>query len=236
MADVCFVYKAFGYSKEEIEEQLKELATIVDVTVEEAYLDARISVRCDEADLSRVRIVIGNALYGAVYSDEDETLAKCIVERLKFYGKTLSVAESLTGGMVTDRLVSVPGCSEVLIEGLVTYSNEAKIARLQVDPSAISKFGAVSAVVAREMATGLIKAGADYAVSTTGIAGPGGGTKEKPVGLVYVGIADESKVSANELLFKGDRETVRNLAANTALFLLLKRIVKPTDFENMVIE
>ena len=230
------VYKLFGYSREDIMEKLTEIGGDAEFEVEEKYLDAKITLTCPSSESHRLEILIGNAFYGSIYSDEDESLAKCIIDRLAFYGRTLSVAESLTGGLVTDRLVSVPGCSEVLIEGLVTYSNASKAARLGVDKNALATFGAVSAEVARQMAMGLVKAGSDIAVSTTGIAGPSGGSKEKPVGLTYIGIADEMKVTANELLFKGDREEIRNLAANTALFLLWKRIVKPTDFENMVIE
>ncbi|MBP5405013.1 MAG: CinA family protein [Clostridia bacterium] len=230
------IYKLFGYSREDILEKLAALGESIEAEVEEKYLDAKITLTCRGSDAHRMGVMVGNVFYGAIYADEDVSLAKCIIDRLAFYGRSLSVAESLTGGLVTDRLVSVPGCSEVLIEGLVTYSNASKAARLGVDPKAISKFGAVSAEVARQMATGLVKAGADIAVSTTGIAGPSGGSEEKPVGLTYIGIADEMKVTANELLFKGDREEVRNQAANTALFLLWKRIVKPNDFENMVIE
>lgn len=230
------IYKLFGYSREDIMEKLAEIGGDIGIEVEEKYLDAKITLTCPVTEAHRLGIIVGNAFYGAIYSDEDVSLAKCIIDRLAFYGRSLSVAESLTGGLVTDRLVSVPGCSEVLIEGLVTYSNASKAARLGVDNRALSMFGAVSAEVARQMATGLVKAGADIAVSTTGIAGPSGGSDEKPVGLTYIGIADEMKVTANEFLFKGDREEVRNLAANTALFLLWKRIVKPNDFENMVIE
>ena len=208
----------------------------MDYEAEEKYLDAKITIDCPKTMSNVVSAAVGNAFYGAIYADEDESIAKAIIDRAAFYGKKISVAESLTGGLVTDRLVSVPGCSEVLIEGLVTYSNQAKIVRLGVDPFVIKKLGAVSAEVARQMAMGLIQAGADLAVSTTGIAGPTGGSDEKPVGLTYIGVADEMKVTANELVFKGDREEVRNLAANTALFLLWKRLVKPNDFDNMVIE
>ena len=230
------IFKLFGYTKEDILSKLQEVCAGMDFAAEETYLDAKITIDCPKPMLSVVSAAVGNAFYGAIYSDEDESIAKAIIDRAAFYGKKISVAESLTGGLVTDRLVSVPGCSEVLIEGLVTYSNEAKSKRLGVDPVAIDRFGAVSAEVARQMAMGLIRAGADLAVSTTGIAGPTGGSKEKPVGLTYIGVADDMKVTANELVFKGDRTEIRNLAANTALFLLWKRLVKPNDFDNMVIE
>ena len=236
MENKPLIYKLFGYTEEDILGKLSNICIGMEYSVEEKYLDAKIVINCPEAISDVIGTKIANAFYGAIYADEDESIAKAIIDRLTFYKKKISVAESLTGGMVTERLVAVPGCSEVLIEGVVTYSNEAKIARVGVDPVAITKLGAVSAEVARQMAIGLIKSGADLSVSTTGIAGPGGGSKEKPVGLTYIGVADDMKVTANELLFQGDRETIRNLAANTALFLLWKRIVKPNDFENMVIE
>ena len=243
------IYKIFGFSKEEILEKLskafsgdsmllklKQSIDELHYEAEEEYLDAKVIIDCPTSISDAVASEIGNSFYGAIYADEDTSLAKSIIDRAAFYNKKISVAESLTGGLVTDRLVSVPGCSEILIEGLVTYSNESKMKRLGVDPLAIRKFGAVSPEVARQMATGLIKTGVDLAVSTTGIAGPSGGSKEKPVGLTYIGVADEMKVTANELVFEGDRERIRNLAANTALFLLWKRLIKPNDFDNMVIE
>ena len=242
-------FKLFGYAKEDILAKLEAIRTAADIgyrlgqmgadlyyEAEETYLDAKITLDSPKNMVDAVSYEVGNAFYGAIYADEDQSLAKSIIDRAAFYGKKIAVAESLTGGLLTDRLVSVPGCSEVLIEGLVTYSNESKSNRLGVDPYAIGKFGAVSAEVARQMATGLIRAGADLAVSTTGIAGPTGGSAEKPVGLTYIGVADDMKVTANELVFQGDRERIRNLAANTALFLLWKRLIKPNDFDNMVIE
>ena len=235
MSEKALVVKAFGYSEREVLEKL-ECFTAGSVRVEVHALDAMISILCKEEDESDCYAYLCNAFKGAIYADEEKSLAQAVLERLTLYGKTLSVAESLTGGLVTDRLVSVPGASEVLIEGLVTYSNASKIARLGVNEFSLRAHGAVSSDVAKQMAKGLIDAGADYAVSTTGIAGPGGGTKEKPVGLTYIGIADEASVDATECLFEGDRNEVRNAAANTALFLLWKKIVKPNDFDTMVIE
>ena len=228
-------FKVFGYPEQEIRKSLTEIR-VTPIVVEENCLDAKIVFTVDPSE----REVVIEAFYrqfpGSVYSDQDQTLASAVVERLRLYGKTLSVAESLTGGMVTSALVDVPGASECLKEGVVTYSNEAKVARLGVNVQTLAEFGAVSSQVACQMATGLIRTGVNLAVSTTGIAGPSGGSAVKPVGLVYIGVADEVKCTATECRFEGDRQRIRTLATNTALFLLWKKSIKPIDFDNMVIE
>ena len=236
MSEKTLVFKVFGYGAEQIKEKVATFAGAISVSVDAADLDAKIEIVCDEEKESDCCFFAYDAFKGGIYADDDVSLAKAVLDRLTLYGKTLSVAESLTGGLVTEHLVSVPGASEVLIEGLVTYANASKIRRLGVNEYSIRSLGAVSAEVAKQMAKGLIAAGADYAVSTTGIAGPGGGTKEKPVGLTYIGIADETGVSATECVFSGDRNEIRRSAANTALFLLWKKIVKPNDFDAMIIE
>ncbi|MCR4725729.1 MAG: CinA family protein [Clostridia bacterium] len=236
MSEKTLVFKAFGYDEEGIKEKLASLSAAKSLVVVASCLDAKIEIVCEEVKEVECYSFVYNALKGAIYADEDITIAEAVLDRLALYGKKLSVAESLTGGLVTDRLVSIPGASEVLIEGLVTYANESKINRLGVNEFSIRAHGAVSSDVAKQMAQGLIAAGADFAVSTTGIAGPSGGTKEKPVGLTYIGVADENGVSATECLFEGDRSEIRNSAANAALFLLWKKIVKPNDFDTMVIE
>ena len=140
---------------------------------------------------------------------------------------TISTAESCTGGMISSNLVSYPGISEVFLEGAVTYSNEAKMRTLQVKQDTLKQFGAVSEQTAKEMAEGVAKrAGADVAVSTTGIAGPGGGTKDKPVGLVYIGVYCNSEVKAYRNIFDGDRMQVREKATMKALELLKENITK----------
>ena len=229
------IFKIFGYTEKEIRKLLSDQG-ITPMMVEEYCRDAKVVVTCEEAMREEVSFTVCSLFRGCLYSEEDITLAQAVLDRLMLYRQTLSVAESLTGGLVAAKLVSVPGCSECLMEGLVTYSNESKIARLGVNRSTIETFGAVSSQVACQMASGLIRTGVDFAISTTGIAGPGGGSEEKPVGLVYIGVADEMKCNATECRFEGSREEIRNLAANTAIFLLWKRIVKPIDFDNMVIE
>ena len=136
-------------------------------------------------------------------------------------GRTVATAESCTGGLVSARLVDWPGASSFFLEGAVTYSNKAKIVRLDVRPETLKKHGAVSAETAREMAAGIaLGAGADVGVSTTGIAGPDGGTDEKPVGLVYVGIYSSGKASAERFLFTGTRNEIREATTRNALRML----------------
>lgn len=140
-------------------------------------------------------------------------------------GLTVSTAESCTGGMVASKLIVYPGVSEVFKEGAVTYSNEAKIKRLGVDKKTLDNFGAVSYETAVEMAQGIAReADTDVAIATTGIAGPGGGTIDKPVGLVYIGIKIKDKTIVKKFKFKGNRETIRAQATFSALEMLKKEL------------
>ncbi|MFA6506187.1 MAG: nicotinamide-nucleotide amidohydrolase family protein [Treponemataceae bacterium] len=134
---------------------------------------------------------------------------------------TIATAESCTGGLVSAHLVDWAGASAFFLEGAVTYSNNSKIARLDVKPETLAQFGAVSVETAEEMAEGIARrSGADAGVSTTGIAGPDGGTAEKPVGLVYVGVYVNGFVSAERCFFKGTRNEIREHATLKALCLL----------------
>lgn len=228
-------FKVFGYPEQEIRKMLADIR-VTPILVEVKSLDAKIVFTVETFERDMITEAFYRQFSGAVYADHDETLAGAVVERLRLFGKTLSVAESLTGGMIASALVDIPGCSECLMEGIVTYSNASKIARLGVNAQTLAQYGAVSSQVACQMALGLIHTGVNLAVSTTGIAGPGGGSAEKPVGLVYIGVADEVKCTATECRFEGSRQEIRLLAANTALFLLWKKSIKPIDFDNMVIE
>ncbi len=229
------IFKVFGSTEQEVRKALSD-AGITPLLVEVDCLDAKIVVTCEDRQKDDLAVRIYGVFPGCVYREGEGTLAETVLERLRLYDQTLSVAESLTGGMIASALVDVPGCSECFMEGIVSYSNQAKISRLGVNRATLDTFGAVSKQVACQMASGLLREGVNYAVSTTGIAGPGGGSEEKPVGLVYIGVADEVKCSATECRFEGSREEIRRLSANTALFLLWKRLVKPIDFDSMVIE
>ena len=165
-----------------------------------------------------------------IYGEDDDDLAKVVLNRLQNKKLTLATAESCTGGLVTAALVAVPGSSEVLREGLITYSNEAKITRLNVDSSLIETHGAVSAQTAAAMAEGAARtSNADIGLSTTGIAGPGGGTPEKPVGTVFIGLyIKERGTQTLALSLPGERNTIRERAAMQALNFLRKMLYAKT--------
>lgn len=140
---------------------------------------------------------------------------------------TISTAESCTGGMIASRLINYPGISDAFLEGAVTYSNEAKMRTLKVKKETLDAVGAVSEETAREMALGIAeRTGSDISVVTTGIAGPGGGTKDKPVGLVYIGLYYKGKVKAYRHVFSGDRKEVRTKAAVEALDKVRRAILE----------
>ncbi len=153
-----------------------------------------------------------------IYSINDEKLEEVVVKILKDRGKTIALAESCTGGMISARITDIPGASKVFQQGAVTYSNKSKVNSLGVEEDALIKFGAVSHEVARQMAEGIRRvSGSDLGLSVTGIAGPGGGTESKPVGLVYIGLADEKGVNSWEYKFTGNRDSVRQITVLSAL-------------------
>ena len=162
-----------------------------------------------------------------VYGEDDEKIEEVVSKLLIDRNIKISTAESCTGGMIASRLIGVPGVSEVFLEGAVTYSNEAKMRTLNVKEQTLKKFGAVSAETAMEMAEGIAKrTGSDISVVTTGIAGPGGGTEDKPVGLVYFGLYYKEKTYTYRYVFNGDRNKVRLKAAVTALDLVRRHILQ----------
>ena len=150
-------------------------------------------------------------------------VAEAVVNKLKDAGMTVTTVESCTGGLLSATLVDVSGASDVFYQGVVTYANEAKVRLVGVKEATLQAHGAVSEETAREMAEGGAKAAnADAALAVTGIAGPGGGTKEKPVGLVYIGCYVNGKTIVKKNLFTGNRREVREQAVETALKLLLE--------------
>ena len=159
---------------------------------------------------TEIRSRLGNNIYG----EGNITLEDVVGEMLVNKKLTIATAESCTGGMVASSLINYPGISSAFIEGAVTYSNDAKINRLGVKKETLDKYGAVSSEIAAEMAQGIAKtAGTSIGLSTTGIAGPGGGSDEKPVGLVYVGLYMKGKVKTKMLKLSGDRQKVRASAS-----------------------
>jgi nicotinamide-nucleotide amidase len=154
-------------------------------------------------------------------------LEEKIGDALKSRGWKLCTAESCTGGLLAGRITKVPGASEYFDRGFITYSNESKIELLGVSPVNIEKLGAVSDVVALEMAEGAIRASAaNVAISITGIAGPTGGSREKPVGTVYIACVTPEGTVVERYNFTGSREEIRNQSVDAALALLWKKIQK----------
>lgn len=157
-----------------------------------------------------------------IYTEkEDESLEMAVVKILKKKKMTLTTVESCTGGAIAARIVNVPGASEVLMQGFVTYSNEAKHKLVGVKKKTLKEFGAVSTQTAIQMAEGGCKVtDSDVAISVTGIAGPGGGTKKKPVGLVYIACTCKGKTIVKEFHFNGDRTEIREQSVAQALILI----------------
>jgi nicotinamide-nucleotide amidase len=175
----------------------------------------------DEAD-KVVRTEIGDA----VFATDDKNLEEVLVRLLTEKKQTLATAESCTGGLLANRITNVPGASSVLLAGYVCYANEAKTDILGIDPKMMEKHGAVSEEVARSMAEGARKrARSTYALATTGIAGPDGGSAEKPVGTVYLALADENGTKVRKLFFPSDRETFKQLVAQVAFEMLRRKLI-----------
>src|SRR6266436_4220080 len=170
--------------------------------------------------------IIKSTLGPSVFSAADETLEEVIVKLLVRRNQTVAVAESCTGGLLANRITNVPGASAVFLAGYVCYANQAKTDMLDVDPQLIEKDGAVSEPVARALAEDARAcARADYALATTGVAGPSGGSPEKPVGTVYLALAASGETITKKFFFPTDRETFKQIATQAALELLRRRLI-----------
>jgi nicotinamide-nucleotide amidase len=168
---------------------------------------------------------IETALGDAVFAFRGETMEEVVGLKLSVAGFTVAVAESCTGGLIAQRLTDIAGSSKYFVEGVVSYSNASKTRLLGVDPKLILAEGAVSAPVAEAMAEGVReRAGTDFGLAVTGIAGPGGGTEAKPVGLVYIALADDAHTEHRKLNLPGDRHLVRWRASQAVLDLLRRRL------------
>ena len=216
----------YGIGESVLETTVKDLFTEGDIFYEFLVKDYGTLIRLqtkieNKKNVAKIVKKLYNRISEFIIGEDNDRIENTIYEYLNSGKKplTISTAESCTGGMIASKLIEVPGISENFVEGIVSYSNEAKIKRLKVKKETLEKYGAVSEEVAREMLAGLKT---DIGISTTGIAGPDGGTKNKPVGLVYIGIKvkDEVKVFKREL--KGDRNKIRQRAMMHALYNLLK--------------
>jgi nicotinamide-nucleotide amidase len=162
-----------------------------------------------------------------IYTTDNRTLEEVVVGLLITHNLTLVTAESCTGGLLSGRIVNVPGASDTFTEGFITYSNQAKIKYLNVKPETLRQYGAVSEQTAREMAVGAINAsGCDVSIAVTGIAGPGGGSDDKPVGLVYLSCQVAKKVFVSKRHFKGGRKKIREQSVVAALDLVRRSILE----------
>ncbi|MBE2203503.1 MAG: competence/damage-inducible protein A [Chthoniobacterales bacterium] len=221
----CRIYRIVGMGESAVEECVGLGLS------ERGDLDVGYCARPNEVDLRligapqtldevepKILAAVGNHLF----SRTAENLEDWVVTRLREQGRRVATAESCSGGLLAHRLTNVPGASEVFTHGFIVYSNEAKTALLGVPQKMLEDWGAVSEPVARSLAEGALeKSGADFALSLTGIAGPGGGSTEKPLGLLFIGLARRGKPTlCKNHLFPRDRETFKQLATQTALDML----------------
>jgi len=233
------IFHTTGISESALYEKLKNIPEIekLGFLPSTRGVDIKIKIIADTAEevqnkfkeiTNRLIMKVGNFYYGS----DDETLERVIGILLSMKRQTLAVAESCTAGLIMKRITEVPGSSHYFLGGAVSYSNESKIKILKVKTKEIKQKGAVSAEVAKEMAEGvrnLLKA--DYGISVTGIAGPTGSTLEKPIGLVYIGIADSTGTETKEFHFHGTREDIRERSAQAALDLLRRKLLgMETDY------
>ena len=213
---------------ERIDVWMRREPPLVSVTVAAGCVTICASDAADAAGKRRLDECVAGmrtALGDHLFAEGDVTLAAHVVERLRALKRSVALAESCTGGLVAAALTDVPGSSEVFLEASVVYANDAKLRTLAVSEALLREHGAVSEAVARAMAEGVRRAtGATFGVSTTGIAGPGGGTAEKPVGLVHFAVAGPDGVTHLGKRFPGDRAMVRSFAVTIALDLLRRAL------------
>ena len=219
---VCRTFRVVGLAESIVEEKVAPvLADLPDIELGYSAKMGEVEVRiishekstADEAE-KRIRDALGPSIYGI----GDDRLEEVVVEMLAAAHKTIAVAESCTGGILANRITNISGSSDVFINGCVTYSNESKMRLLGVREETLKAHGAVSEEVAREMAEGVrARSNADFGISTTGIAGPTGGTPDKPVGLVYIGFATALCTDVRRYILTFDRETFKFFVSQYAL-------------------
>jgi nicotinamide-nucleotide amidase len=235
------VFKVFGLPETEINQQLLHLEkkdpelrlgyypVFPDVHVSLTVIDE--NIRTAQEKFAKAATAIHNTLADSIYGADDESMAATVGRLLLAQGKTLSVAESCTGGLIAHKITSVSGSSDYFAGGVVAYSNGLKEHYLDVASELLEKFGAVSAPVARAMAAGIRRrTGTDIGIAVTGVAGPTGGSREKPVGTVYFGLAAGLEEETFKFHFTGNRRQVQEISAQTGLDLvrrlLLDKIIK----------
>jgi nicotinamide-nucleotide amidase len=227
-----------GIAESKLAELVEAVLPVERGPVQVAYLpdlrgvDLRLSARGVSAPeattwLDRIESAVLPALAPWRFEAESGDIVEALTAALRRAGKTVAVAESCTGGLIAKRITDRAGSSEVFVGGVIAYANEVKTRHLGVSPQDLARHGAVSEAVARQMARGVAdRFGAAAGIGITGIAGPGGGTPDKPVGTVWRAISLDGKVEARLLTFVGDREAIRERAAQEALAALHRRVVE----------
>jgi nicotinamide-nucleotide amidase len=222
-------YKVAVMGESVIEEKIgKKILAIPGVELGYCARPGEVDVRIigERKALDQADQVVRAELGDVIFTASDKALEEVLVDLLRRREETLAIAESCTGGLLGNRITNVPGSSAVLLAGYICYANEAKIDILGIDPKLIEEHGAVTEEVARTMAEGARKrARSTYALATTGIAGPDGGSAEKPVGTVYVALADENETKVKKLFFPSDRETFKQLVAQVAFEMLRRKLI-----------
>lgn len=231
----CRILRCVGIEELQAKEQSrKRLNRLIRRGLEIGYcsqpgeVELRFAARGEDAAMltSQAAAEAREALGEFIYGEDDDRLEDAVIRLLSAAEKTLTVAESCTGGYLAHRLTNVPGASQVFDSGLIVYSNESKMRLLGVSPVILQEHGAVSENTAKEMADGARRiAKTDYAISVTGIAGPTGGTSEKPVGTAFVGLADAQSTMARQCHYPGEREAFKQRVSQQALDLLRRRLL-----------
>jgi nicotinamide-nucleotide amidase len=221
----CRIYRIAGMGESLVEEAVGEqLLSLPGLELGYCARSGAMDLRliADDVVLDQADGIVRQKLGPVIFSTDGSNLEENVVRLLTARNETLAIAESCTGGYLAHRITNVPGASAVFLAGYVTYSNEAKTASVGVDPRLISEHGAVSEQVAEAMAEGARRsANATFALATTGIAGPAGGSKDKPVGTVFIALAAANRPTATKKrFFPDDRPTFKELTAQTALDLL----------------
>jgi nicotinamide-nucleotide amidase len=211
----------------ELEEKLRALGRLeIGYCPRPGEVDLRVIAE-DAATADRAAALVRERFAPAIYAEGRESMEEVVVRIARERGRKIATAESCTGGLIAHRLTNVPGSSEVFLGGWVTYANAVKTAELGVPEEILAKHGAVSAQVAGMMARGALVDGADLAVAVTGIAGPGGGSPEKPVGLVYFGLAmRDGSLETFEARLSRTREMFKNMASQLALDFLRRALLR----------
>lgn len=232
---ICRTLKTTGLGESFVEEKISgRLKELTAQKIELGYcarvgeVDVRLVSRGMEAEnhVTQAEKIIRDCLDQYIFGIDDDLLEAVVVRLLTERKQTLALAESCTGGYIVNRITNVPGASEVFVNGLVTYSNESKQRLLGVREETLAQHGAVSEATVREMAEGArSKSKTNFALAVTGIAGPGGGTEEKPVGTVFIALATSEKTVVKHHVFQYDRETFKFVASQTALDLLRREIL-----------